>query len=54
MTTTAIRKKLIDYIQEADDKKVKTMYTLFENEIEQEKFEDYTNEFKEELDKRYE
>jgi hypothetical protein len=37
MTTAAIRKKLITYIAEADDKKVKGMYLLFEEEIEKEK-----------------
>jgi len=37
MTTTAIRKKLITYIADADDKKVKGMYLLFEEEIEKEK-----------------
>jgi len=34
MTTAAIRKKLIGYIADADDKKVKGMYLLFEDEIE--------------------
>ena len=33
MTTTAIRKKLITYLADADDKKVKAIYTLFEDEI---------------------
>ena len=37
MTTTTIRKKLIDYIADADEKKVKGMYMLFENEIEENK-----------------
>ena len=36
MTTTAIRKKLMNFIAEADDKKVKGMYMLFEEEIEKE------------------
>jgi hypothetical protein len=35
MTTTAIRKKLITYLADADDKKVKAIYTIFENEINQ-------------------
>lgn len=39
-------------MQVADDKKVKAIYALFEDEIEQEEME-YTDEFKEELDKRY-
>ena len=33
MTTTAIRKKLITYIADADDKKVKGLYKLVEDEI---------------------
>jgi len=36
MTTTAIRKKLITYLADADDKKVKAIYVLFEDEIKQE------------------
>ena len=36
MTTIAIRKKLITYLADADDKKVKAIYTLFEDEINQE------------------
>lgn len=52
MTTIAIRQKLVSYMKVADDKKIKAMYTLFENEIEQEELE-YTDEFKAELDDRY-
>jgi putative addiction module component (TIGR02574 family) len=52
MTTAAIRKKLVNYMQVADDKKVKAMYALFEDDIEQEGLE-YTDELKTELDKRY-
>lgn len=33
MTATAIRKKLITYLADADDKKVKAVYSLFEDEI---------------------
>ncbi len=33
MTTTAIRKKLTDYLKVADDKKVKAIYTMVEDEI---------------------
>jgi predicted transcriptional regulator len=36
MTTVAIRKKLVDYMKVADDKKVKAMYALLEDDIEQE------------------
>jgi hypothetical protein len=37
MSTSAIRKKLMTYIADADEKKVKGMYMLFEDEIEREK-----------------
>jgi hypothetical protein len=33
MTATAIRKRLITYLADADDKKVKAIYSLFEDEI---------------------
>ncbi len=33
MTATAIRKKLINYLESADEKKVKAVYTIFEDEI---------------------
>ena len=33
MTTAAIRKKLITYIADADDKKVKGLYMLVEDDI---------------------
>jgi len=35
MTTTAIRKQLMTYIADADDKKVKAIFTLVEDEINQ-------------------
>ena len=35
MTTLAIRKKLSDYLQIAEDKKVKAMYALLEDDIKQ-------------------
>jgi hypothetical protein len=37
VSTSAIRKKLMTYIADADEKKVKGMYMLFEDEIEREK-----------------
>jgi hypothetical protein len=52
MTTLAIRQKLANYMQVADDKKVKAMYALFEDDIEQEGVE-YTDELKATLDKGY-
>lgn len=33
MTTSTIREKLYDYIRVADDKKVKAIYTMLEDEI---------------------
>ena len=35
MTTTAIRKKLQEYIKTADDKKIKAIFTLVEGDIEE-------------------
>ena len=35
MTTVAIRKKLVDYMKVADNKKIKAMYALLEDDIEQ-------------------
>ena len=35
MTSVAIRKKLVDYMQVADDRKLKAIYILLENEIEE-------------------
>ena len=53
MTTAAIRQKLHNYLETADDKKIKAIYTLVEDEVEEAQ-EDYTDEFKAELDRRYE
>jgi len=51
MRTTQIRQQLHDYIDAAEDKKLKAIYTLLENEIS----DDYSlsAEQKEELDRRY-
>ena len=35
MTTTTIRQKLYDYIRGAEDRKVKAIYTMLEEEIEE-------------------
>jgi hypothetical protein len=51
MSTTEIRQKLLEYIRVADDKKVKAIYTIVENEIEQDA-DIWTHEFLEELNKR--
>ena len=53
MRTSAIRQKLHQFIDTAEEKKVKAIYILFEDEIAQEDLE-YTDEFKKELDRRYE
>ena len=52
MTTVAIRKKLLSYLQVADDKKVKAVYALLENDIEQEEWE-YSISLKNQLDEGY-
>ncbi len=51
MTTVAIRKKLTDYLKVADEKKIKAIYALVEDEIDQPGLE-YTDELKAELDNR--
>ncbi len=51
MSTTEIRRKLFDYIREADDKKVKAIYTIVENEIQRDA-DIWTDEFLQELNKR--
>lgn len=53
MTTAAIRERLYDYIRVADDKKVKAIYTLLEDQIISEKF-DWSKDadFVSELDER--
>ena len=52
MDTTAIRQKLHSYLEVANDKKIKAIYTMVEEAIEEAEVE-YTAEFKAELDKRY-
>jgi hypothetical protein len=52
MPRSDIRRKLHHFIDRIEEKKVKAIYTLFEQEIEEEEME-YTQEFKEELDRRY-
>lgn len=51
MRTAEIRQKLFEYIRVADDKKVKAIYTMVENEI-QEDEDIWTDEFLDELNKR--
>jgi hypothetical protein len=38
MTTATIRKKLITYLADADDSKVKAIYTLLEDDMSQDRF----------------
>ncbi len=52
MTTSAIRQQLHNYLEVAEDKKIKAIYTMMAEEI-KERSVDYTNEFKAELDLRY-
>jgi putative addiction module component (TIGR02574 family) len=52
MNTAAIRQKLHSYLEVANDKKVKAIYAIMENEIEESSVE-YTDDFKAELDRRY-
>ncbi len=52
MKASTIRERLHRFIETAEEKKVKAIYTLFEDEIEQDEWE-YTDEFKAELDRRY-
>ena len=53
MTTAAVREKLYDYIRVADDKKVKAIYMMLEDEITEDVQWWKDNVFVEELDKRF-
>jgi hypothetical protein len=53
MTTAAIREKLYDYIRVADDKEVKAIYALLEDQIVAEKYDwSQDSDFVAELDER--
>lgn len=52
MSINTIRQKLHSYLEVADDKKVKAIYAIMENDIEESAME-YTGEIKKELDRRY-
>ena len=52
MRTATIRQKLHQFIETAEEKKVKAIYALLEDEIAQDEWE-YTEEFKADLDRRY-
>jgi hypothetical protein len=53
MNTAAIRQELHNYLEVAEDKKVKAIYTMVQESI-KESAVDYSKEFKAELDTRYE
>lgn len=52
MTTAAIRSKLADYIKIADEKKLKAIYVMVEDEINDAETVNYTPTLKAELDRR--
>ena len=52
MNTASIRQKLHSYLEVADDKKIKAIYAIIENDIAESALE-YSNEIKKELDMRY-
>lgn len=52
MPTGSIGQKLHSYLEIAEDKKLKAMYIMLEEEIKKSAVQ-YTDELKEELDKRY-
>ena len=52
MDTATIRQQLHNYLEIADDKKVKAIYTIIEKDIQENDFE-YPEGLKNELDKRY-
>ena len=53
MTTSAIREKLYDFIRVADDKKVKAIYMMLEDEIVEEAEWWKDKQFVKEIDQRY-
>ncbi len=53
MKTTAIRQELHNYLEVAEDKKVKAIYTMMQDSIKGTAV-DYSDEFKAELDSRNE
>lgn len=53
MTTAAVREKLYDYIRVADDKKVKAIYMMLEDDITEELEWWKDKGFAKELDSRY-
>jgi len=54
MTTAAIRSRLLSYLADADDTKIKAVYTLLEKEIEEKNAFTLTDEQLEILDREHE
>ncbi len=52
MDTVSLRQKLHNYLEIADDKKIKAIHTILEKDLHENEFE-YPDELKNELDKRY-
>jgi hypothetical protein len=52
MNTTAIREELHNYLEVAEDKKVKAIYTMMQESIKESAI-NYSKEFKAELDSRF-
>ena len=52
MDTATIRQQLHNYLEIADDKKVKALFTIIEKDIQENDFQ-YPEELKNELDKRH-
>ncbi|HRN56155.1 MAG TPA: hypothetical protein PLL71_06870 [Agriterribacter sp.] len=52
MNTSSIRQQLQNYLEVADDKKIKAIYIMMEDDIKEAAIE-YSDEFKAELDVRY-
>ena len=52
MDTVVMKEKLHHFIDTVEEKRMKIIYALFEKEIEEDEWE-YTDEFKEELDRRH-
>lgn len=52
MKIASIRQRLHQFIDKAEDKKLRAIYVLLEEEIKQGDW-DYTDEFKDSLDERY-
>ena len=52
MDTATIKEQLHNYLEIADDKKLKAIYVMVEDEIKESSFE-YTDDLKKELDTRY-